>query len=161
VFEEAMREEDVPAQQPEAEEEARLPAPDAHSRRSSGHRPPAVKGSRPPLRLIWRIRDRASFRALAGGRRRRQGVLVVTVAALPAAGNPPRVAYALDRRLGPAVTRNAVRRRLRAAVREQRDGLEPDHAYLIRALPGSADRSYRELSDTLRDLLAELTHEER
>jgi ribonuclease P protein component len=156
-----MREEDVPTQQPEAEEEARLPAPDAHPRRPGGHRPPAVEASRTPLRLIWRIRDRASFRALASGRRRRQGVLVVTTATLGTAGDPPRVAYAVDRRLGAAVTRNAVRRRLRAAAREQAASLETDHAYLLRALPGSGSAPYRELSDTLRDILSDLSREER
>jgi ribonuclease P protein component len=161
VFEEAMREEDVPAQQPEAQEEARLPASDAHPRRSSGHRPPPVEGSRTPLRLIWRIRDRASFRALARGRRRRQGTLVVTTSLLDRPGDPPRVAYAVDRRLGTAVARNTVRRRLRAAVREHSCTLETGHAYLVRALPGAERATYSELSSTLRAILADVARKER
>src|SRR6516165_10746486 len=36
--EEAMREEDVSAEQPEAEEETRIPHPDANARRPRGHR---------------------------------------------------------------------------------------------------------------------------
>ena len=156
-----MREEDVPAQQPETEEEARLPTPDAHPGRPGGHRPSAVEGPRAPLRLIWRIRDRASFRALAGGRRRRRGVLVVTAVAIGTAGDPPRVAYAVDRRLGAAVTRNTVRRRLRAAVRDNAESLELDHAYVVRALSGAAQTSYRELSDTFREIADDLARRER
>jgi ribonuclease P protein component len=161
VFEEAMREEDVPAQQPEAEEEARLPSPDAHPGRPGGHRPPPVEGSRTALRLIWRIRDRASFRALAGGRRRRRGVLVVTTALIGTAGDPPRVAYAIDRRLGSAVTRNTVRRRLRVVVREHAELLQSDHAYLVRALPGAASTSERELAATFREIAADFARKER
>src|SRR5262245_1927421 len=161
VFEEAMREKDVPAQQPEAEEEARLPTPDAHPGRPGGHRPPALEGSRAPLRLIWRIRDRSSFRALAAGRRRRRGVLVVTTAVVGTVGDPPRVAYAVDRRLGSAVTRNSVRRRLRVAAREQAGLLEADHAYVVRALPGAEQTPLRDLSGTLRELLDGLAREER
>ena len=41
----------------------------------------------------------------------------MTVAFLPG-GTDVRVAYAIGRRVGPAVVRNRVRRRLRAAVRE-------------------------------------------
>src|SRR5262249_964330 len=144
----------------EAQEEARLPAPDAYPGRPGGHRPPAVQGTRAPLRLIWRIRDRASFRALAGGRRRRKGVLVLTAVPVAEAGGRPRVGYAIDRRLGNAVTRNRVRRQLRAAVREQASGLVRGHAYLIRALPGSAEASYRELSETLAVLLRQSTRVE-
>jgi ribonuclease P protein component len=79
----------------------------------------------------------------------------MTSTMLDRSGDPPRVAYAVDRRLGTAVTRNTVRRRLRAAVREHGGRLEPGHAYLIRALPGAERATYRDLSDTLRDLLAD------
>ena len=44
AFEEAMREEDVPAEQPEAEEEARLPPPDADTRPVARDRTSAAKG---------------------------------------------------------------------------------------------------------------------
>ena len=79
AFEEAMREEDVPAQQPEAEEEARLPAPHA-DRRAVVERDPAPSGQgpQPPVGLIWRIRDRASFRARHGARAVAEGRLSVT-----------------------------------------------------------------------------------
>jgi ribonuclease P protein component len=157
VFEEAMREEDVPAQQPEAEEEARLPAPHAQSRRASGHPASPVEGPRPPLRLIWRVSDRASFRALARSRRHRRGVLVVSSVTIGLPDVPPRVAYTVDRHVGGAVVRNRVRRRLRAAVHEAAGLLEPGHTYMIRASRQAAVTSYRELSSTLRAILADMS----
>ena len=59
--------------------------------------------------------------------------------------------------VGDAVTRNRVRRRLRAALHEQASELEPGAAYLVRATPGAADSSYAELSDTLRAILGQLS----
>src|SRR5581483_4629810 len=62
---EAMREAHVPAQQPETQEDARVPAPDAHSGGSRGAEGTAEPRPQAPLRLIWRVRDRATFDALA------------------------------------------------------------------------------------------------
>lgn len=45
---------------------------------------------------------------------------------------PPRVAYALGKRLGNAVTRNRIRRRLRAAVAAEGSALAPG-SYLVSA----------------------------
>jgi ribonuclease P protein component len=86
---------------------------------------------------------------------------VVTTAALDRAGDPPRVAYVVDRRLGSAVQRNTIRRRLRSAVRDHAASLQPGHAYLLRALPGVEKTPYGELSDTLRELIREHTRQER
>jgi ribonuclease P protein component len=86
---------------------------------------------------------------------------VVTAAFLDRSSDPPRVAYAVDRRLGTAVTRNTVRRRLRSAVREHAGTLEPGHAYLIRALPGAEWATYGDLSVTLQVLLTDLARTER
>jgi ribonuclease P protein component len=70
----------------------------------------------------------------------------VTVVHLPGTGEV-RVAYAIGRKVGPAVVRNRLRRRLRAAVRDldrSTGGLAPG-AYLISLRPEAAQRSYREL----------------
>jgi len=69
---------------------------------------------------------------------------------------PPRVAFSVSRSVGDAVTRNRVRRRLRAAVREHARTLEPGTAYLVGAAPGSADVPYAQLSSTLRAILGDL-----
>ena len=76
-----------------------------------------VQGPLPPVGLIWPIRERSTFRALAQGRRRRRGVVMVTCAVVGPRSEPPRVAYAVGRGVGGAVVRNRVRRRLRAATR--------------------------------------------
>jgi len=152
-----MGEEDVPTEQPEAEEEARIPAPDADARRTRGHRSAAGQGPRQPLGLIWRVRDRASFRQLARGQRRRLGSFEMRTAVVGQASEPPRVAYAVGRAVGSAVTRNRVRRRLRAAVHESRPLLEGGRGYLLRALPGAASETSAELNHTVRALLARVT----
>ena len=57
---------------------------------------------------------------------------------------PTRVAYTVGRKVGGAVVRNRVRRRLRAVVREARELLRPG-AYLIGAAPEAAPMPYGEL----------------
>jgi ribonuclease P protein component len=148
-----MREEDVSAEQSQAEEEARLPGPHAHPRRARVVDAPPGEGPPPSVSLIWRVRDRATFRALAAGRRHRRGVLTVTCVALDAPRDPPRVAYAVGRHVGGAVTRNRVRRRLRSLIAAQRAQLRPGHAYLVGARKGAATAPYAELESTLRVLL--------
>ena len=64
-----------------------------------------------------------------------------------ATGDGVRVAYAIGRRVGPAVVRNRLRRQLRAAVREidrSTGGLAPG-AYLVSLRPEAVGRSYDEL----------------
>lgn len=147
----------VPTEQPETQEEARFPTSDAQSRGPRGDSTPSHQGPREPLRLIWRVRGQSSFQALARGRRRRSGNLEVRAAVVGAAPEPPRVAFSVGRVVGDAVTRNRVRRRLRAALQEHVAKLEPGTAYLVRARPGAEHSSYAELASTLRAILGELS----
>jgi ribonuclease P protein component len=149
-----MREEDVPAEQPEAQEEARLPGAYALARRPGVVGAPPGEGPPPPVRLIWRVRDRATFRQLATATRCRRGP--VMIAAVPTAAGPPRVAYAVGRAVGNAVTRNRVRRRLREAVRAEGERLQAGHAYLVGARPGIHRLTQREITDAVRAILADL-----
>lgn len=77
---------------------------------------------------LWRVRDVATFAALARTpHRARRGPVWVRWVPSPPVG-PPRVAFAIGRKAGGAVVRNQLRRRLRAALR----ALElPDGAYLV------------------------------
>jgi len=68
--------------------------------------------------------------------------VTVTYAAVGEAAQP-RVAYAVGKRVGKAVVRNRLRRRLRAAVAGV-TGLEPG-AYLVVAGPGASGLSYEDL----------------
>lgn len=148
-----MREEDFSTEQPKAEEDARISDPDAYPRGPRGDRAAAQQGPREPLRLIWRVGDRAMFRTLARGRRRRAGALEVSAAELGRLDEPPRVAFAVGRNVGGAVVRNRVRRRLRAAMREHRELLRPGWGYLVRAATPANVATYRELSDSIRVVL--------
>ena len=68
-----------------------------------------------------------------------------------AGGDEVRFAYAIGRPVGPAVVRNRVRRRLRAAAREidiATRGL-PRGAYLVSVRPAAAHASYAALRDDL------------
>jgi ribonuclease P protein component len=94
--------------------------------------------------VAWRIRDRATFEALRRtGTRARRGPVTVTYA--PGAEPEPRVAYAIGRRVGTAVVRNRVRRRLRAAIGTLEE-LVPG-AYLVAAGPEAAGQTYEELRE--------------
>ena len=150
-----MGETHIPAEQPETEEEARFPASDAQSRGPRGDSTPSHQGPREPFGLIWSVRGQSSFRALARGRRRRAGNLEVRTAELGATTEPPRAAFAVGRSVGNSVTRNRLRRQLRAVLHERSEDLQPGRGYLVRATPGAAGASYSELSDALRAILRE------
>lgn len=63
---------------------------------------------------------------------------------------PPRVAYAVGKRVGSAVVRNRVRRRLRAAVTQRHQGAPlPSGAYLVGAGSDAARCSWTDLDDHL------------
>lgn len=95
---------------------------------------------------VWRVRERSAFTALRRSRHRaRRGPVTVTWVPLPE-GGPPRVAFAVGRRVGGAVVRNRLRRRLRAIVATRQ---LPPGLYLISVAPEAATLSYGELSATV------------
>jgi ribonuclease P protein component len=109
--------------------------------------------------VIWRVRDRATFEKLQrSGRRARRGS--VTVVYLPAAERPARVAFAINRKVGNAVVRNKVRRRLRSIVaeldREASDGLTAG-TYLLTVRPEVTQLAYRDLAERVRSGCAAVT----
>src|SRR5882724_3020742 len=114
------REAHLSAQQSQAKAQAWLPAAHAQPRWSRGCEEPARQGPPPALGVIWRVRGRAEFAALSRARRHARGPLSVRVraATVESVGQPPRVAFAVGRSVGPAVARNRVRRRLREALRQ-------------------------------------------
>jgi ribonuclease P protein component len=96
---------------------------------------------------LGRVREHRTFRALRrAGRRGRSGPVAV-IALVDGDGSTGdraavRAAFAVGRRVGPAVVRNRVRRRLRAIV----GGLDlAPGAYLVTASPEAATTSYDDL----------------
>lgn len=140
------REAYLSAQRPEACQASRIPSPHGRScwsRRAEG---PSPQGSGPVVGLIGSVRDRAAFDALRRtGRRARSGPVRVRYIAEPR-GASARVAYAIGRTVGGAVTRNRVRRRLRAAFLDlDRRGLVPPGVYLVSVGPDASSATYAAL----------------
>lgn len=103
---------------------------------------------------IWRIRDAGTFDALRRrGRRSRRGPVTVTF--LADGSTHPRVAYAIGRRVGPAVVRNRLRRRLRGVLQERAAAL-PAGALLVSAGPEAVALSTEELRAAVDGALADL-----
>ena len=148
----------LPAQQPEAGEAARIPAPDGDPGGTGGAASPPPAGPRPAVGLTWRIRDRGTFVELRRrGRRARRGPVTVTWMPGPAS-QPPRVAYAVGRPVGGAVVRNRLRRRLRGIVAELAESLRPG-AWMIGAGPGAVDMNYEDLKASVAEALSAIPNE--
>jgi ribonuclease P protein component len=68
----------------------------------------------------------------------------------------PRIGYAIPRRVGGAVERNGVKRRLRETVRRHHDLLRPSTDYVLIARPGIAAATEARGFEWLCDQVAEL-----
>ena len=77
----------------------------------------------------------------------------------------PQIGFVVSKAVGPAVTRNLVKRRLRHVSRERVHSLPGSGVLVVRALPASAHASYVELADdfdyALNRLLRRSASEER
>lgn len=107
--------------------------------------------------MIEGIGDRASFAGFARARRRRCGPVGVRFVARTGAPatpeGPVRVAYAINRKVGTAVVRNRIRRRLRealAALDREDPGSLPVGDYLFTADASAARLPFAELKDAVR-----------
>ena len=72
----------------------------------------------------------------------------------------PRVGFVVSRAVGPAVTRNLVKRRLRHLCRDRLHVLPPGSMLVVRALPGAASAGYEELGRELDRCLAKARNTE-
>jgi ribonuclease P protein component len=137
-----MGEETVPAEQQTAGQAPRVQAPHVDARGTIDPQGPAGQGSRPAVGLIWRVRDQATFRSLRYAPRVKRGPLTVAWLDDGAVG-PPRVAFAVGRRVGAAVVRNRVRRRLRDLAR--RSAL-PGGVWFVSGAAGAGAATFGELA---------------
>ena len=113
-------------------------------------------------RVVDRLSGSARFAlVMRSGRRAGSSTVVVHLArpdgepASPDAGAPARVGFVVSRAVGNAVTRNRVKRRLRALTRVAE--LPTGSLVVVRALPPAATASYAELRRDLARCLSRVT----
>jgi len=166
VVQEAHREAHIPTQQPPTLQASRVPTPDVDP---GGPGRPAVappQGSPEAVGLIWRIRDRRTFLELRRyGRRAGAGKLSLSfLPDPPGTDNPPRVAFAIPTRVGSAVVRNRIRRRIRSVLRTlvvTAPSTVAPGAYLFSVRPGAQTRTYEELSNDVQQALSKVQRSSR
>ena len=149
-----MSETYVPAQYAAPRQEPRFSSPhvDPSGSRHPRGAPPQGPGPSDGL-TVWRLRGRRNIEAARHGRRSASGSIWVRIAPPEEDAGAPAVGYAIGRRVGSAVTRNRVRRRLRAAIVELGDEHAPGR-YLVGAGPEAADQAFSALVDDLRRAIA-------
>jgi ribonuclease P protein component len=105
-----------------------------------------------------RLRKRAEFRAVASGTRvSRPGFLLQALRAGRAGKErPPRFGFTVTKKLGGAVVRNRIRRRLREAVRLTGDG-EPGTDYVLIGRHAALTLQFERLVADLRSGFKELS----
>lgn len=92
-----------------------------------------------------RITRGAEYRAVVRGGSRCAGANTVTYVVTTAEDRPARFGFIVSKQVGTAVTRNTVRRRLKAACAEALTGVRPGADIVIRALPAAASAPFSDL----------------
>jgi ribonuclease P protein component len=102
-----------------------------------------------------RLRRGADFRRVYSTGRRVEGRLLVVHVA-PGEAESSRLGFSVSTKVGNAVLRNRVRRRLREAARPLVAGVTDHLDVVVVARPGAAAASFAELASELRELTGKL-----
>ena len=94
-----------------------------------------------------RITRGAEYKAVVRGGARCAGALAVTYVVATGEDRPARFGFIVSKQVGSAVTRNTVRRRLKAVCAGALGDVRRGSDVVIRALPSSAAAPYPELRD--------------
>lgn len=156
-------EEDIPAEQQATKEKTWIPASDEDSQRAQDPMRTAEKGTQDPLGLkgrglprTQRLRKRADFQKIYRIGVRVVGRFVVLFAVSgPEAKN--RLGITASRKIGPAVTRNRCKRRIRELYRQNRSQLPAgDIDVVVNARRGCAEVPWQEIRRDYARCLARL-----
>jgi ribonuclease P protein component len=107
--------------------------------------------------VIERLRRRGDFRAAAGGAKSASSAFVLQARCRGDHGTV-RVGYTVTRRVGGAVERNRIRRRLREVVRLSGAGgaMAPGHDYVLIGRRAALAASFTEMTQALHAALAQI-----
>ena len=124
----------------------------ALSQTEAGSTPNRVEGHKFGKELRLRLR-RDFLRIQKQGRKHHSPNFVVASANQPSSG-VSRVGFSISRRVGNAVVRNRLKRRLREFFRLHRRDLPTARDVVVIVKPGAAKLSYADLVEELRDQLS-------
>ena len=117
---------DLPTEQAGARPPPRLPGAHGDPGRSQGDRQPPRQGPRQAQRLtLIHLRQRRDFVAANAGKRAATPGFILLLRRRDDGDDAARVGFTVTRKIGNAVIRNRLKRRLRALVRE----VFPDHGH--------------------------------
>ena len=161
-----MDEAHIPAEHTKTGQDPRIPQADVdQSRTGRDPRPPGegtpatvgmTAGDRPSAARPGPVRSRRTFEALRrSSSKGRSGPFTVRFLR-QSAWSRTEVAYAINRRVGNAVVRNRLRRRMRAIMAEQASSL-PVGAYVVSTGPGGSKMGFDELKVALSQALERAT----
>lgn len=109
------------------------------------------------LKQCYRLKKRQDFRRVyqrGSSLKNRAFVLCFRAAGRRSANTPPRIGFSVSKKIGKAVERNRVRRRLREACRLELAGFRPGFDYVLIARLGAKAESVASLRQKLNKLLA-------
>lgn len=109
-----------------------------------------------------RLKRRAGFKAAAKGARAGRTAFTVqavrrTDASDPSAGDAPRVGFTVTKRVGNAVVRNRIKRRLRALSATNNDAFEPRTDYVLVARQAALGAPFDDMGRDLRAALGSVS----
>lgn len=159
----------IPTEKEKTQKSPRVPRADEHAGRESGNQSPKAKGQIPPgggltistfpakvlagskgIKREQRLRKKSDFQGVYSSGRSHSNRLLA-LRSLPNALGITRFGFVASKRLGKAVARNRIRRRLRESVRvmEIKEGM--DLVFIARNPAKDAD--FRQLQSAAADLL--------
>lgn len=160
---------DLSTEQVGAQTAPRIPQPHGDEGRSQGaQRPPqswpepAQRLNRQPPRFaVERLRKRADFQGVAAGPRAPVEAFVLQTRERSDTG-PPRVGFTVSRKVGTAVERNRVRRRLREVVRLcDADRFKPGSDYVLIGRRAALELPFARLIEDFARALARINQQRR